>query len=59
MKDYFDEDEYIEDVYGDEIKAGDGYYRVDVGKWKREDVVHEKNIIQFIKDEYGLEKEER
>lgn len=54
MKEYFDEDEYLEDIYGDEIKVGDGFFR-----WKNEFLVHEKNFVEFFKDEFDLKMEER
>ena len=54
MKDYFDEDEYLEDIFGDEIKNNDGFYRI-----KNQFLVHEKNLLEFLLDENDLKLEER
>ena len=54
MKEYFDEDEYLEDIFGDEIKNNDGFYRI-----KNQFLVHEKNFVQFAEDELDVKKEER
>ena len=54
MKDYFDEEEYLEDIYGDEIKNGDKFIR-----FKNQFLVHEKNFIRFAEDEIDTHREER
>ena len=54
MKDYFDEDEYLEDIFGDEIKLGDKFVR-----FKNQFLVHEKNLLEFLLDENDLKLEER
>ena len=62
MKDYFDEEEYLEDIYGDEIKVGDGFYRIKElvrGYQTRVNLVHEKNFVQYCEDELQTKKEER
>ena len=59
MKDYFDEEEYLEDIFGDEIKLGDGFYRFHDDCSFRELLIHEKNFIQFAEDELDVKKEER
>ena len=59
MKEYFDQDEYLEDIYGDEIKVGDGFYRYIFNWGANEVLVHEKNFVQFAEDELDVKKEER
>ena len=59
MKEYFDEDEYLEDIYGDDIKVGDNFYRVRHAILGSNYLVHEKNFIQFAEDELDVKKEER
>ena len=60
MKEYFDEDEYLEDIYGDEIKVGDGFYRMKKMYSKEVSfLVHGKNFVQFAQDELDVKKEER
>lgn len=59
MKDYFDENEYVEDIYGDEIKVGDGFYRIKGYCNLTLFLVHEKNFLQFAEDELDVKKEER
>ena len=59
MIEYLDEDEYLEDIYGDEIKVGDGFYKIKmrlIDSWL---LVHEKNFVQFAEDELDVKKEER
>ena len=58
MIEYLDEDEYLEDIYGDEIKVGDDYYLFK-DKFGFEYLISEKNIMQFAKDELDLKKKER
>jgi len=59
MKEYFDEDEYLEDLYGDEIKVGDIFYKIKVLSPPVFYYVHGKNFIQFAEDELDVKKEER
>ena len=54
MREYFDEDEYLEDIFGDEIKIGDGFYRI-----KNQFLVHEKNFLEFAQEELDVKREER
>lgn len=54
MKQYFDDDDYLEDIYGDEVKNGEGFYRI-----KNQFLVHEKNILEFLIEENDLKREER
>ena len=58
MIEYLDEEEYLEDIYGDEIKVGDDYYLFK-DKFGFKYLISEKNIMQFAKDELDLKKEER
>mgnify|MGYP003488096855 FL=1 len=59
MKEYFDEEEYLEDIYGDEIKVGDGFYKIKISLIDSWLLVHEKNFVQFAEDELDVKKEER
>jgi len=49
-----EENRYLEDIYGDEIKVGDEYYRN-----KHDELVHSKNFIQYAEDELDLNKKTR
>jgi len=49
-----EENRYIEDIYGDEIKVGDEYYRN-----KFDELIHSKNFIQYAEDELDLNKKTR
>ena len=51
MKEYFDEEEYLEDIYGDEIKVGDIYYEDD-----NANLIHEKNLVFYLLDNNDLRK---
>ena len=59
LKEYLDEDKYLEDLYGDEIKVGDSFYRYSENYGSIEYLIHEKNFIQFAEDELDVKKEER
>lgn len=59
MKEYYDEEEYLEDIYGDEIKVGDEYYEFKLINLDRIYYVHEKNLKIFALDELDLIKRER
>ena len=54
MKEYLDEEEYLEDIYGDEIKVGDGFYLTKEGN-----PIHEKNLIEYLLDTHDLRRRER
>jgi len=59
MIEYLDEDEYLEDIYGDEIKVGD-YYYIFFDDFNGEYLIIKKeNVFQFAKDELDLREMER
>lgn len=49
-----EEKRYLEDIYGDEIKVGDDYYRN-----KHDELIHSKNFIQYAEEELDLNKKTR
>ena len=49
-----EENRYIEDIYGDEIKVGDEYYRN-----KHDELIHSKNLAQYALDTCELHKKTR
>jgi len=59
MIEYFDEDEYLEDIYGDEIKVGDYYYIFYDEVTHSYLIIKKENVFQFAKDELDLREMER
>ncbi len=49
-----EENRYIEDVFGEEIKIGDEYYRN-----KHDELIHSKNFMQYAEEELELHKKTR
>lgn len=49
-----EENRYIEDIYGDEIKIGDTYYIN-----QHDELIHEKNVLQYALDELPINKKTR
>ena len=53
-KDWYDESEYVEDIYGDEIKVGDEYF---VNEYK--ELIHRKNLLNYLIENCDYEERER
>ena len=49
-----EENRYIDDIFGDEIKIGDDYYMNE-----NDELIHSKNFIQYAEDELDLNKKTR
>ena len=54
MIEYVEEERYVEDIYGDEIKVGDVYY-ID----EYNELIHESNLIKYLLEYHELKRRER
>ena len=54
LNEIIEENRYMEDIYGDEIKDGDDYY---VNEY--DELIHSDNFVQYAEEELNVNKKTR